>query len=244
MFLWLSFIIRIEFKILSKACMALEWIQPQPPLSSSLPVLPTALQPVEYVQAQSNWRLHGLKHSSQQASGSFLLFIQVSFNCNLSEAPFLTSCIKQQLSTHIYFWYSVLFFFFIIYYSTYPAYLLIGCLYSRMLDMWNRGLLLVQYFIMSPGPTRVSGVLAALDKYSLNKCWLDENMHSTELNSLCYIIRKLKYMLFNFQSVNLCINVGIELSTVFTGALRASQGLLVFWCFSQLLQAQTLYSHS
>ena len=35
-------------------------------------------------------------------------------------------------------------------------------------------------------------------------------------------------MLFNFQSANLCINVGIELSTVFTGALRASQGLPVF----------------
>lgn len=99
-------------------------------------------------------------------------------------------------------------------------------------------------FIMSPGPTRVSGVLAALDKYSLNKCWLDENVHSTDLNSLRYIIRKLKYMLFNFQSADLCINVGIELSTVFTGALRASQGLPVFRCFSQLLHTQTLYSHS
>lgn len=72
MFLWLSFIIRIEFKILSKVCMALEWIRLQPPLSSSLPVLPAALQPVEYVQAQSNWCLHGCKHSSQRASGSFL----------------------------------------------------------------------------------------------------------------------------------------------------------------------------
>lgn len=63
------------------------------------------------------------------------------------------------------------------------------------------------------------------------------------LTPLRYIIRKLKYMLFNFQSADLCINVGIELSTVFTGALRASQkGLPVFRCFSQLLHTQTLYS--
>lgn len=198
MLLWLSFIIRIELQVLSKACMALEWISPQPPLS-----LHSLVSPLLF----SLWNMFRLRVTDVSMAlntppggpqGSFLLFIQVSLKCDLSEASFLTSCIKQQLSTHTYFWYSVLFFFLIIYYWAYVAYLLIGWLYSRVLDMWNQGLLLVQYFIMSPGPTRVSGVSAALDKYSLNKCWLDENVHSTDLNSLCYIIRKLKYMLFNF----------------------------------------------
>lgn len=97
-------------------------------------------------------------------------FFKSPFTDELSETPSRTSCLKQHLFSHICLT-SITRFHFPLWQFHYlydVSICVIVCFYPRRLDMWGQGPLLLQYYMISPGPTRTPDMLVALDKYLLN----------------------------------------------------------------------------